>query len=211
MAALAKRCESSRPLGMCRTGDNEFLLCYDGGAFSIVLLQFLLTFISEFGVYVDRFGDPCRSSIMIEWEGTAERVAFHPPHVCLFDPRFIEIRSIDTGRLVQIIHGTEIRCIWDGRGTNVPQLGSAPTTNEWQNGSSQEPRIHAVMRAPEVPRAPGARAPPVLVQEVVELVPTIPLYLPGSLSSPPPSTTTFFGHHSSSPPNSPRPSTTRWR
>lgn len=193
LAALAKRCESSRPLGMCRTADNEFLLCYD-----------------EFGVYVDRYGDPCRSSIMFEWEGTAERVAFHPPHVCLFDPRFIEIRNIDTGRLVQIIHGTEIRCIWDGRGTN-PQLGTTPASGEWQNESSQEPRIHAVMRATELPRAPGARAPAVVVQEVVELVPTIPLYLPGSLSSPPPSTATFFGNHSSSPPNSPRPSTTRWR
>ncbi|GJJ11168.1 hypothetical protein Clacol_005400 [Clathrus columnatus] len=176
LAALAKRCESSRPL--------------------------------EFGLYVDRFGDPCRgNNNIIEWEGTAERVSFHPPHVCLFDPRFIEIRHIDTGRLAQIIHGTEIRCIWDGRGTNVPQLGNAPGPNGWQDSPSQEPRIHAVMRAPELPRAPGVRAPPVFVQQVVELIPTIPLYLPGSLSSPP-STATYFNH---SPPGSPRASTARWR
>lgn len=164
----------------------------------------------EFGLYVDRFGDPCRpSNNIIEWEGTAERVAFHLPHVCLFDPRFIEIRDIDTGRLAQIIHGTEIRCIWDGRGTNVPQSGHTSGTG-WQDNPGQEPRIHAVMRAPEEPRAPGVRALPVFTQQVVELVPTIPLYLPGSLASPP-STATYFGHNSSSPPNSPRPSTTRWR
>lgn len=27
---LAKRCESSRPMGMFRSSENEFLLCYDG-------------------------------------------------------------------------------------------------------------------------------------------------------------------------------------
>ena len=27
---LAKRCESCRPMGMFRSSENEFLLCYDG-------------------------------------------------------------------------------------------------------------------------------------------------------------------------------------
>lgn len=30
LAPLAKRCETSRPLGMFRSSENEFLLCYDG-------------------------------------------------------------------------------------------------------------------------------------------------------------------------------------
>lgn len=29
-AQLAKRCESARPLGMFRSSEEEFLLCYDG-------------------------------------------------------------------------------------------------------------------------------------------------------------------------------------
>ncbi len=29
-AALAKRCEGCRPLGMFRSKEHEFLLCYDG-------------------------------------------------------------------------------------------------------------------------------------------------------------------------------------
>jgi hypothetical protein len=29
---LAKRCESCRPMGMFRSSDDEFLLCYDGKA-----------------------------------------------------------------------------------------------------------------------------------------------------------------------------------
>lgn len=30
LAALAKRCDACRPLGMFRTSENEFLLCYNG-------------------------------------------------------------------------------------------------------------------------------------------------------------------------------------
>lgn len=167
MAGFAKRFESSRPLGMFRSSENEFLLCYD-----------------EFGVYVDRYGDPSRPTVgLIEWEGTAERVAFHPPYVLLFDSRFIEIRHIDTGRLAQVIQGTDVRCIWDGRGTTSIAPVSTPGPNGWQESPSQEARVHAVMRAPEAPRVPGGRSASV-AQHVFELVPTVPLYLPGSLSSP---------------------------
>ncbi|KAJ7308555.1 hypothetical protein DFH08DRAFT_489917 [Mycena albidolilacea] len=47
---------------------------------------------------------------------------------------------------------------------------------------------------------PGRPAPRVIAQHVFELIPTIPLYLPGSLASP--STTTYFS--SSSAPRSPQ-------
>lgn len=162
----------------------------------------------EFGIYVDRYGDPSRATGLIEWEGTAERVACHTPYILLFDSRFIEVRHIDTGRLAQIIQGTEIRCIWDGRGTNAPQL-TTPGPNGWQENLSQEARVHAVMKASEVPRQPGSR-PVTVAQQVVELVPTIPLFLPGSLSSPAASTTYF--PQASSPPRSPRLNTHRsWR
>lgn len=30
LAALTKRCESCKPMGMFRSSENEFLLCYDG-------------------------------------------------------------------------------------------------------------------------------------------------------------------------------------
>jgi RHO1 GDP-GTP exchange protein 1/2 len=134
----------------------------------------------EFGLYVDRHGDPSRSTSTIEWEGTAERVAWHQPYVLLFDTRFIEIRHVETGRLVQIIPGNDVRCIWDGRGAKtapMPTPGVAGWTGE--NGYDQEARVHAVMTAPEVPGQPRSRA--AQAQHVFELIPTIPLYLPGSL------------------------------
>lgn len=152
----------------------------------------------EFGVYVDRHGDPSRSIGTIEWEGTAERVAWHPPYVLLFDTRFIEIRHVETGRLAQIIPGNDIRCIWDGRGSNVPPLGT-PGPEGWTDTGPQEARIHAVMQAPEA-TGNGVRPSRAVVQHVFQLVPTIPLYLPGSLSSP--SQSQYFPQ-SGSPPTSP--------
>jgi hypothetical protein len=152
----------------------------------------------EFGLYVDRHGDPSRSIGTIEWEGTAERVAWHPPYVLLFDGRFIEIRHVETGRLCQIIQGHDIRCIWDGRGSNVPAIGT-PGPDGWADTGPQEARIHGVMQSSE-PTGNGARPSRAIAQHVFQLVPTIPLYLPGSLSSP--SHSTYFPQ-SVSPPHSP--------
>ncbi|KAI0358188.1 Dbl-like domain-containing protein [Trametes cingulata] len=183
---LAKRCESCRPMGMFRSSNDEFLLCYD-----------------EFGLYVDRHGDPSRSIGTIEWEGTAEHVAWHPPYVLLFDSRFIEIRHVETGRLAQIIPGNDVRCIWDGRGvTGVPPAPAVPE-GFGQEMISQEPRVHGVMNATEnVPLGPNSRMGRPIAQHVFELIPTIPLYLPGSLASPSQSTTYFSQNNS--PPHSPR-------
>jgi len=174
---LAKRTESCKPMGMFRSNKDEFLLCYD-----------------EFGLYVDKHGDPSRRMGTVEWEGTAERVAWHPPYILLFDSRFIEIRHVETGRLVQIISGNEMRCIWDGRGTNHSQ---AISEGSWDEVVSQEPRVHAVMNM-DSPQ-PGRRG--ATAQHVFELIPTVPLYLPGSLASP--SHASYF-NQSNSPPRSPR-------
>ena len=97
---------------------------------------------AEFGLYVDKHGDPRRSMGTVEWEGKAERVAWHAPYILLFGSRFIEIRHVETGRLVQIILGNDIRCTWDGRGTNQYQ---AIPEDPWGEEVSQQPKIHGVM------------------------------------------------------------------
>ncbi|KAG8221089.1 hypothetical protein J3R82DRAFT_2607 [Butyriboletus roseoflavus] len=178
---LAKRCESCKPMGMFRV-ENEFLLCYD-----------------EFGIYVDKHGAPSRSTGTIEWEGTAERVAMHWPYILLFDSRFIEVRHVSNGLLAQIIPGNEIRCIWDGRGTS----GTAGITGAegFQQTMNFDPRIHAVMSAPEpLGQTVQPGRPRAIAQHVFELVPTVPLYPPGSIASP--SQSAYF-QQSSSPPHSP--------
>ncbi|KAG9017026.1 hypothetical protein FRB90_002035, partial [Tulasnella sp. 427] len=161
LASVARRLENCKAMGMFRTSENEFLLCYD-----------------EFGLFVDRHGDPNRINGVVEWEGTAERVAFHPPYVVIFDSRFIEIRHVDKGRLVQIIRGADIRCLWDGRGASLP-APVTPGPGGWDEMGNLESRIHAVMRAPD--SQPNSK---VVVQHVFELVPTVPLYTPPPLSNP---------------------------
>jgi hypothetical protein len=165
---LAKRCESCRPMGMFRSSENEFLLCYD-----------------EFGLYVNRHGDPSRTKGTIEWEGTAEHVAWHPPYVLIFDSRFIEVRHIETGRLCQIIPGNDLRCIWDGRGGSAPPIAPGPN-GTWEEAPSQEARVHGVMRAEDSAQGRGGSSSSGrgVVQHVFELIPTVPLFLPEKLSAP---------------------------
>lgn len=205
---LVKRSESCKPKGMFRIGE-EFLLCYDGMLvwYKYDLFRMLTSFI-EFGLYVDKHGEPSRSLSTIEWEGTAEQVAIHPPYVLLFDSRFIEVRHISTGRLAQIIPGNDIHCLWDGRGLTTNIVNTSP--ENWQDGMSQDARVHGAMNAPEPVVTPGAGPRPMkaVAQHVFELVPTIPLYLPGSLASP--SNSTAFPQPSSSQSTSfPQPSSPR--
>lgn len=178
LGSIARRCEACRPLGMFRCSEDEFLLCYN-----------------EFGVYVDKHGIPSRNTGAIEWEGNADRVALHAPYILLFDSRFIEIRNIDTCRLSQIFMGSDIRCIWDGRGADTSPAAIPEGSDE---NMIQEPRVHAVGNVTDAP-PPGARVRGI-TQHVYELVPTIPLYLPGALTSP--SSMPYYPQ-SFSPPRSP--------
>lgn len=182
---------------MFRSNKDEFLLCYDGKTHHHPL-QTTLNFYSEFGLYVDKHGDPSRRIGTVEWEGTAERVAWHPPYILLFDSRFIEIRHVETGRLVQVILGNDMRCIWDGRGTTNANSVTPNVDGPWDESGSQEPKVHGVMNADNT--QPG-RMKGAVMQHVFELIPTIPLYLPGSLSSP---THASYFNQSNSPPHSPR-------
>ncbi|KAF5373356.1 hypothetical protein D9615_007361 [Tricholomella constricta] len=161
---------------------------------------------SQFGIYVNKQGFPSRDACTIEWEGTADSVAFHPPYVLLFDPRFIEIRHVETGRLSQIIPGQDVRCVWDGRPHNWNSAATPGASSE--DEMIQEAHVHAVMNNLDAAVQSVGRPLRPVTQHVFELIPTIPLYLPGSLSSP--STTSYFLHSDSySPPRSPqlRPST----
>jgi len=137
---------------MFKSTDQEFLLCYD-----------------EFGLYVDKHGDPCRTMGTIEWEGTAERVAFHAPYILLFDSRFIEIRHVETGLLVQIIPGSDVRCIWDGRGVSTSSVSPL-------HEDSQEAQVHVVMNATDSTNGPGTLKNKSIAQHVCELIPTVQLF-----------------------------------
>ncbi|GET57652.1 putative GDP/GTP exchange factor Rom2p [Rhizophagus irregularis DAOM 181602=DAOM 197198] len=113
-ASIARRCDNSKPLGMLfRLDDNdtnEFLLCYD-----------------EIFFYVDKHGELSRPTV-VEWEGKPEAVAIQLPYIIGFNPLFIEIRDVQTGKLCQVISGKNMRCLNDN--------------------SSGRNAIHAVMQHP---------------------------------------------------------------
>ncbi|KAJ7756435.1 hypothetical protein DFH07DRAFT_820553 [Mycena maculata] len=94
MAALKKRLEGSKPLGLLRCSASELLVVYD-----------------SMGCYVTRHGVPSRSSGYIRWECKALSFASRGANVLLFSAGFIEIRSILTGLLVQVIEGQDIRLL----------------------------------------------------------------------------------------------------
>ncbi|CAO1618348.1 unnamed protein product [Sympodiomycopsis kandeliae] len=92
---LARRVENAKPLGMFKlVVEGDFLLCFDG-----------------FACYVDRSGEPIKLDNIVEWEGTPHTVSYSPPYILAFDHRFIEVREASSGRLVQILRGSEFRCI----------------------------------------------------------------------------------------------------
>ncbi|RCI06133.1 hypothetical protein CU098_012465 [Rhizopus stolonifer] len=90
---VQQRGQELRPLGMFKCREN-YLLCYDAFAFM-----------------VNMHGSFVRDATMIEWEGVPQSVAFYYPYVIGFDTRFIEIRHVETGELVQILAGTHMRCL----------------------------------------------------------------------------------------------------
>lgn len=151
-------------MGLFRCSASEFLLCYDGTSSSILRMAQTNVGILEFGVYVNRQGEPTRAEGVIEWEGKANQIAFHPPYVVIFDDQFIEVRHVDRGRLVQVIHGAGVRCLWDGRSLDAnPVIGAGG----WYETASLEATIHVVM---EISDAQAGT-----VQRVFELAPrTLP-------------------------------------
>ncbi|KAF9413794.1 RHO1 GDP-GTP exchange protein 2, partial [Podila epigama] len=92
-----KKDENLKPLAIYRIGTGDsftFLLCYE-----------------EFSFYVDKTGRRARSDWIIHWEGVPTFCALSLPYVIAFDPSFIEIRHVETGDLVQIVPGNNIRCL----------------------------------------------------------------------------------------------------
>jgi len=84
-------------LGMVTTYQNDILLVYDG-----------------LGCFVDKDGKPAGSCYYIEWERRATAYARRGSHLLLFSSGHIEVRSIDTGKLVRIMEGNELRCLRSG-------------------------------------------------------------------------------------------------
>ncbi|CAO3599660.1 unnamed protein product [Absidia cylindrospora] len=83
-----------RPISMFRHPNTDILLCYNDLAF-----------------YIDKKGRRVRSDWIMQWEGHPAAFAFRYPYLVAFDSSFIEIRDINSGDIVQVIPGNNIRCL----------------------------------------------------------------------------------------------------
>ncbi|CDO75557.1 hypothetical protein BN946_scf184883.g19 [Trametes cinnabarina] len=106
MTALKARCASAKPLGIVRCpNSDELLVIYD------VALSHRLSEFKELGCYIDKHGVPTRSSGYLRWETRAASYAHRGDYILLLSPEFIEVRTVHTGKLVQVIEGADIRRI----------------------------------------------------------------------------------------------------
>ncbi|KIR59038.1 hypothetical protein I314_05022 [Cryptococcus bacillisporus CA1873] len=122
------------------------------------------------------YGEPNRDCRPIEWQGRHDSVAFHPPYLLLISAPFIEIRHIDTGKLLQIYTGSDLRLTWDGSGGQK----DPPVFNPGKHGYGdetkiQEPQIHICQRATDHKQGRGQQP---IGQIVYELSPTLLLNNP---------------------------------
>ncbi|KAH9917832.1 CNH domain-containing protein [Fomitopsis serialis] len=95
--ALKSRCQDAKPLGLVRCLNEEILVVYD-----------------DVGCYIDKHGVPCRSAGYLRWEAKATAFAHRGDHILLFSPEFVEVRTVQTGKLVQVIETPDVRLAYQG-------------------------------------------------------------------------------------------------
>lgn len=70
------------------------------------------------GCYITKRGVPSRSCGYIRWEVQASGFAHRGNHILLVSSKFIEVRNINTGRIVQVIEGVDVRLMYSGHTTS---------------------------------------------------------------------------------------------
>ncbi|GAA5999873.1 uncharacterized protein JCM10292_003517 [Rhodotorula paludigena] len=128
--------ENAKPIAIYRI-DGEFLLCYD-----------------EFAFYVNKNGWRAKSNWIIQWEGFPTSFALHYPYVLAFEPTFIEVRHVESGALMQIIPGNNIKCLF----ADSPPSASASAASYYHQQQQQHSRYGA--HSPYGGRMGAAPSPP---------------------------------------------------
>ncbi|EPQ54101.1 hypothetical protein GLOTRDRAFT_116750 [Gloeophyllum trabeum ATCC 11539] len=118
---LKQRCDAARPLGIIRCSSQELLVVYD-----------------DLGCYITRHGEPGRRAGFLRWETRATSFAYRGDHILLFSSQFVEIRDIHTGRLVQVIEGSDIRLVYTGYKRSDPILVVMRGTKDDAEGTSEK-------------------------------------------------------------------------
>lgn len=107
----------------------------------------LIKLVAEFAFYVNKNGWRAKSNWIIQWEGFPTSfgelsfrlvpgsppltlfpfAALHYPYVLAFEPTFIEVRHVESGALMQIIPGNNIKCLF----ADTPPSASSSSANSY--------------------------------------------------------------------------------
>lgn len=91
---------------------------------------------------MDQAGQPADSNYYIEWECKATAFARRGPHLLLFSSGYIEVRDIETGKLVRMVEANELRLLSPSL-TDWLTVVAAITTKE-SDGSHTEKLVELV-------------------------------------------------------------------
>ncbi|KAI0243983.1 RHO1 GDP-GTP exchange protein 2 [Massospora cicadina] len=80
------RGEAIKPVAFFRIREGRFFVCYDA-----------------FGFFVDRAGQLEAGAPVLHWKGGPKAFTLHYPYVLAFDPSFVEVCSLETGEVRQIL------------------------------------------------------------------------------------------------------------
>jgi hypothetical protein len=144
MSMLKSRCDNSKPLGMVRCDGEELLIVYD-----------------EMGCFVDKHGIPTRKCGYVRWESKAESFAHRSRFLLLFSPEFIEVRDVNSARLVQVLEGEDMRLLETVREPTDPILVAMHGTQDDGYGVSQ--KVVELLETAEI--QPLSAVPPPAVWE----------------------------------------------
>ncbi|KZT73684.1 hypothetical protein DAEQUDRAFT_808316 [Daedalea quercina L-15889] len=142
MYALRNRCQDAKPLGLVRCLNDEILVIYD-----------------DVGCYIDKHGVPSRSAGYLRWEAKATACAHRGDHILLFSPEFVEVRTVQTGKLVQVIEATDIRMAYQGLLPTDPTV--LVVARGWSERGIVTDKVIELVETSEIttPRAPSSAIP----------------------------------------------------
>ncbi|XP_006459443.1 hypothetical protein AGABI2DRAFT_201698 [Agaricus bisporus var. bisporus H97] len=149
LSTLQDRIRHAKALGLVRVDAHELLMIYD-----------------SIGYYVTKQGVPTRSFGYIRWETPVSAFAQRGNNIVLVSSRFIEIRDIATGKIVQVLEGADVRLMYSGPPTHNKddRILLAMRGSKGQDGSFADRLVELIETVEYVPQTP-AMAEPVMWTE----------------------------------------------
>jgi CNH domain len=115
---------------------NNMLVVYNGQLSYSLFVYLSSDSVPDLGCFVKQDGKPTHPNFYTEWERRATSYAHYGLHLLLFSPGYIEVRHIETGKLVRMVAVNDLRLLCSGW-TEWPKLVAAITRKE-NDGSYTE-------------------------------------------------------------------------